>query len=68
MLNSSSGGEDFVTIYPDGFKDLHSSPIDDDFVLVEFTEKTEKAKIYFIGKILSKNNSSQEFEIAFMRN
>lgn len=68
VLDSSSGDDCFVRIDPDGFEDLHRSPIEDDFVLVEFTGKTEKRKVYFIGKVPTKIESSQEYEITFLKN
>ncbi|KAK9688099.1 hypothetical protein QE152_g35786 [Popillia japonica] len=67
ILDSSSGDECFDTIDPHRFAELARSPMKDDFVLVEFTGKTEK-KIYFLGKVLSKIGSNQEYEIAFLRN
>lgn len=68
ILDSSSGDECFARIDPDGFHDLHRSPIEGDFVLVEFTGKGEKTKIYFIGKVISKIESNEDYEITFLRN
>ncbi|KAK9695282.1 hypothetical protein QE152_g32647 [Popillia japonica] len=64
ILDSSSD-ECFDSIDPHGFPELARSPMKYDFVLVEFTGKTEK-KIYFVGKVLSKIGSNQKYDITFL--
>lgn len=65
-LGSSSGDDCFYKIDPDGFEELHRIPVENDFVLVEFCGKSDKKKVYFIGKVLN-INESQEYEISYLR-
>ncbi|KAK4874769.1 hypothetical protein RN001_014129 [Aquatica leii] len=69
VLNSSSSDEEFlVKVDSEKFQYLHRNPQAHDFVFVEFVVEGDKEKIYYVGKILKKVGSSDEYQITFLRN
>lgn len=63
---SHSDCEDWIPqVKPSGFEELDRTPLEGDYVLVEF--KNPKATFYYVGKILRSKDEDNKFEISYLR-